>query len=255
MKRSRKIFNKMNEILAHSSKRQKTDLIDVNRTENAVLTIFLNNYDIKLVENAFTSSIDTFGGKDISCHFIDRILAECCYNTSYRLFCNKYGGRTMKIRIIDSSYKIQEFIPKVPAVMFHLLPATSQKRIQLTSFSRAACPQCSLKRSHAQFAFKLHYDASKSKPFMVILQCITNHGSQLVSTIKINKKCVKLIEKHNNTEHCKDFYEFYMGNEVSDYYFSYLPAFRSLFVDSEGVFFNEVKFDFTFNARKFWKCK
>ena len=164
---------------------------------------------------------------------------------SYINTCSlRINSEELTIYINGDGSIMHKFIPKVRANEFHLLPSTSQKRLELAYIDKTHPLKC--QSFFAQFAFRLlHLDDA---PFTVVLEVLSTHHKYFLDVIKINGVEIYLDEV--SIRGGFKIPKYYMGNGQSNKYYSYLPMFKKLFLNQQQEFLQHLTVEFKFERPK-----
>ena len=166
----------------------------------------------------------TFNGVPYSTNAWAKVIAkkylknlDCSYLEKFNMVC-------LRIKLWAKNNVIKQLIPKVPVTQMHVLPPTAQKCMILTC---VVGPQ----EFHQQFSFKTHYD--EYYPFLVIFQTHGKDNSRMHRVININNTKIVLRRTSNELDG-EDTCSFWMGNDTSVRFYSYLPVFKKLLSTKDG---------------------
>ena len=136
-------------------------------------------------------------------------------------------GNTDVVFNIWDYYPVKQWIPNRPVVQLHLLPASEEKILHFASFENQT------ENFKIKFSFKLEH--SHSHPFLAVLKIESTHSHAFSPVMVLNNKKIKLKRYEDCFFYPTTFCKYWMGNEESEKYYSYLPTFNKLFVDEHGL--------------------
>lgn len=143
----------------------------------------------------------------------------------------------LTVKIWDNNSMIH-FIPDVIATHMHILPKSAEKCLIIACVKGLSCIDGRF--FHQQFSFRLRY--SCWCPFVVTLQVIGDLVDDMEHVVLINDHRVHLTVMNENEQ----ILECFMGDDQFHKRYSYLPAFKNLFLKEDGspLPFVDIQFEF-----------